>query len=109
MSFLLDQVCLESINYVYTYTISDEVTHVSTTDIPRHLGGMVELLCEEDSQKDTQDPGTMVGGGLMLGNQESEGRVLYTIEQLYMQPRKFMFCSQKPILFFYVKFNVNLR
>ena len=42
--------------------MSDSVSSVSATDIPQHLEAMVELLCDEDSQKDTQDPGTMVGG-----------------------------------------------
>ena len=58
-------------NYIND-VISEAVPHVSATDIPRHLGDMVELLCEEDSQKDTQDPGTMVGGGLMLGHEDRE-------------------------------------
>ncbi|CAI8042413.1 Protein FAM160B1 [Geodia barretti] len=38
---------------------SDAGGSVSETDIPHHLGAMAELLCEEDSQKDSRDHGTM--------------------------------------------------
>ena len=41
--------------------LTDAAASVSATDIPHHLEAMVELLCEEDSQKDTHEHGTMVG------------------------------------------------
>lgn len=47
---------------LFAFNMLDSVSNVSATDIPQHLEAMVELLCDEDSQKDTQDPGTMVGG-----------------------------------------------
>ena len=45
---------------VCTACVSDGVEDVTTTDIPHHLEAMVELLCEEDSQKTTREHGTMV-------------------------------------------------
>ena len=44
-----------------TEIATDAGGSVSETDIPHHLGAMAELLCEEDSQKDSRDHGTMVG------------------------------------------------
>ena len=46
---------------VRTEIATDAGGSVSETDIPHHLGAMAELLCEEDSQKDSRDHGTMVG------------------------------------------------
>ena len=41
-------------------TCIDTIESVSVTEIPSHLEAMVELLCLEDSQKDSRDQGTMV-------------------------------------------------
>ena len=54
-------VCVCVSVYVYVCVCySDAVVSVSASDIPHHLEAMVELLCEEDSQKNARERGTMV-------------------------------------------------
>ncbi|CAI8025425.1 Protein FAM160B2 [Geodia barretti] len=56
---ITDSIATSVVLNARTEIATDAGGSVSETDIPHHLGAMAELLCEEDSQKDSRDHGTM--------------------------------------------------
>lgn len=60
---IIINVTIQTLMYMYYIKLYcvDEGVSVKETEIPGHLEAMVELLCKEDTQKGTRDPGTMVG------------------------------------------------
>ena len=43
-----------------------DASSAQSMGIDMHLGQMVELLCQEEEERDPKDPGSMVGGEKLL-------------------------------------------